>query len=253
VGSVRFAEPHEAAVLFPPVYDAVRAVTPGMFERDATWWEARTLNDPPETRFGGGPKHFVVHEVDGEALGYAIYRLGGEWGDFGPESAVRAIEVIAAGLEPTVSLWRFLLDIDWTKAVTTYLLPVDHPLLLVLARLNHARPRIGDGLWARLVDVGTALSARSYAGDDPVVFEVRDEFCPWNAGRWKLEGGEASRTNDAADIALGVEELGSVFLGGFTFRDLQRAGRISELREGAVYGADGIFRADAAPWCPEIF
>ena len=86
-----------------------------------------------------------------------------------------------------------------------------------------------------------------------MVFEVRDEFCPWNEGRWKLEGGEASRTDDAADLALDVAELGSVYLGGFTFRDLHRAGRVEELREGAVYGADAIFRGEAAPWCPEIF
>ena len=31
--------------------------------------------------------------------------------------------------------------------------------------------RLGDGLWARLVDVGEALSARSYAADGAVVFE----------------------------------------------------------------------------------
>jgi len=253
VGSVRFVEPDEAAVLFPPIYDAVRAATPGMFERDATWWETRPLNDPPEARFGGGPKHLVVHEVDGAPLGYAIYRLGGEWGDFGPESAVRAIEVIAAAPESTVSLWRFLLDIDWTKAATTFLMPVDHPLFLLLARPNHARPRLTDGIWVRLVDVGAALSAREYPSADPVVFDVRDEFCPWNEGRWKLEGGEASRTEGEADIALDVAELGSVYLGGFTFRDLLRAGRIEELREGAVYGADSIFRGEVAPWCPEIF
>ena len=253
VGRVRFVDPDEAATLFPPIYDAVRAVTPGMFERDATWWETRTLNDPPEARFGGGPKHLVVHELDGTPLGYAIYRLGGEWGDFGPESSVRAIEVMASASESTISLWRFLLDIDWTKAATTFLMPVDHPLFLLLSRPNRARPRLGDGLWARLVDVGAALSARTYANDEPVVFEVRDEFCPWNEGRWKLEGGEASRTDDAADIALDVAELGAVYLGGFTFRDLHRAGRVDELREGAVYGADRTFRGEAAPWCPEIF
>jgi predicted acetyltransferase len=253
VGTVRFVQPDEAATLFPPIYDAVRAVTPGMFERGETWWTTRTLSDPPDVRFGGGPKHLVVHEVDGIPQGYAIYRLGGECGDFGPESSVRAIEVLAATPESTISLWRFLLDIDWTKAATTFLLPVDHPLFLLLARPNHARPRLADGLWVRLVDVGAALSARAYAGDEAVVIDVRDAFCPWNEGRWRLSGGAAERTDGAADIALDVSDLGSVYLGGFKFRDLQRAGRLEELREGAVYGADAIFRTDLAPWCPETF
>ena len=44
-----------------------------------------------------------------------------------------------------------------------------------------------------------------------------------------------------------------MYLGGFTFRDLDRAGRVEELRDGAVYLADSIFRTDGAPWCPEIF
>jgi predicted acetyltransferase len=250
---VRFVEPEEAAKLFPPVYDAVRAVTPGMFERSATWWEIRVLSDPPEFRGGGGPKHFVVHEVDGVPQGYAIYRLSGEWGDFGPESAVRANEVMEATPEATVSLWRFLLDIDWTKAATTFLLPVDHPLFLLLARPNQARPRLGDGLWTRLVDVGAALSARRYAGDGSLVLDVRDEVCPWNEGRWRVEGGEASSTDDAADLALDVGDLGSVYLGGFSFRELSRAGRVEELVQGAIDRADSIFRTDVAPWCPEIF
>ena len=253
VGRVRLVEPDEAAKLFPPVYDAVRAVTPGMFERSATWWEIRVLSDPPEFRGGGGPKHFVVHEVDGVPQGYAIYRLSGEWGDFGPESAVRANEVMEATPEAAVALWRFLLDIDWTKAATTFLLPVDHPLFLLLARPNQARLRLGDGLWTRLVDVGAALSARTYAGDGSVVLDVRDEVCPWNEGRWRVEGGEASRTDDAADLALDVADLGSVYLGGFSFRELSRAGRVEELVQGAIDRADSIFRTDVAPWCPEIF
>lgn len=146
VGRMRLVDAEEAAMLFPVVYDAVRAVTPGMNERSASWWEHRTLHDPPEFRGGGGPKHLAVHEVDGEPQGYVIYRLSGEWGDFGPDSAVRAIEVVAATPEATVSIWRFLLDIDWTKSANTFLMPVDHPLFLLLARPNYAMPRLGDGL-----------------------------------------------------------------------------------------------------------
>ena len=133
------------------------------------------------------------------------------------------------------------------------MLPVDHPLLLLLARLNLAQPALSDGLWVRLVDVGAALSGRSYADGAPLVLEVRDEFCPWNEGRWKLEGGEAARTADEPDLAVDVADLGSVYLGGFTFRDLGRAGRVAELRAGAVSRADASFRTDVAPWCPEIF
>jgi predicted acetyltransferase len=252
-GRVQLVDAATAATQMPAVYDALRQVTPGMFERAATWWEHRLLADPEEFRFGGSPKHLAVLEVEGRPRAYAIYRLHVSFGDLGPETTLRPIEVIGADPVGTASIWRYLLDVDWTKTVTARLQPVDHPLLFLLARPNYARPTLSDGLWVRLVDIQAALSAREYADDHAVVFEVRDEFCPWNEGRWKLEGGEVSRTDDDPGIALDVADLGSVYLGGFTFRDLHRAGRIEELREGAIYGADRTFRGEAAPWCPEIF
>jgi predicted acetyltransferase len=235
------------------VYDAVQRVTPGMYERSEAWWKNRQLVDPENFRFGGSPKHIAVLEIEGEAQAYAIYRLHVAFGDLGPETKLRTLEVVATTPAATASIWRYLLDVDWTKSVSAGLQPVDHPLFLLLARPNFSKPTLSDGLWVRLVDVGAALSGRSYADDAPLVLDVRDAFCPWNEGRWRLEGGEAARTSDAADLALDVSDLGSVYLGGFTFRDLQRAGRVEELTEGAVYGADATFRTGVLPWCPEIF
>jgi predicted acetyltransferase len=253
VGSVRFVEPDEAATLLPPVYEAVRRVTPGMLERVPSWWEHRLLADPPEFRFGGSPKHIAVLEVDGEPKAYAIYRLHVSFGTLGPETKLRTIEVIGSTPTAASSIWRYLLDVDWTQAVSAGLQPIDSPLFLLLARPNLSAPTILDGLWVRLVDVGAALSGRTYAGDGAVVFDVRDDFCAWNEGRWKLEGGEAGRTSEDADLSLDVADLASAYLGGFTFRELANAGRVAELREGAIARADELFRTDVAPWCPEIF
>jgi predicted acetyltransferase len=104
-----------------------------------------------------------------------------------------------------------------------------------------------------LVDVGAALSARTYADDGAVVFDVTDDFCPWNAGAWRLANGRARRTTSSAHLRLEVSALGSVYLGGFTFTQLLRGGRIEELRRGAAARADAIFATARAPWCPEIF
>ena len=98
--------------------------------------------------------------------------------------------------------------------------------------------RTGDGLWVRLVDVGAALAARGYAEEGELVLEVEDAFCPWNDGRYRLDG---------------TKTLGSTYLGGFSFADLLRAGRVEEVREGAIARADALFRTDRKPWCPEIF
>jgi predicted acetyltransferase len=105
----------------------------------------------------------------------------------------------------------------------------------------------------RLVDVERALSRRAYAAHDAVVVDVRDAFCPWNEGRWSIGASGVARANRPAELACDVTALGSVYLGGFTWTQLVQAGRVEELHSGAVRRADGLFRTDRAPWCPEIF
>jgi predicted acetyltransferase len=132
-------------------------------------------------------------------------------------------------------------------------LPIDHPLVLLMAEPRRLRLSLRDGLWVRLVDVGAALAARSYSTADSVVIEVADEFCPWNQGRWRVKASAVERTNAPADLSGDVTALGSVYLGGFTWAQLARALRVTELRPGAVARADALFRHDVGPWCPEIF
>jgi predicted acetyltransferase len=154
----------------------------------------------------------------------------------------------------TRELWRVLLDMDWKATLKAYLLPIDHALVHQLAYPRRMQLRVGDGLWVRLVDVGAALSARGYAGDGTVVLEVEDAFLPDNAGRWRVAGGTVERTDEDAHLALDVGELGSVYLGGFTFAELVRAGVVRELKDGAAARADAVFVTGAPkPWCPEIF
>jgi predicted acetyltransferase len=252
-GRVRLHEGEEALETLPPIYDRVCRQTPGMFSRTRAWWEHRWIQDPADRRDGAGPRRYAVLEIDGVFEGYAMYRHKAGWDEGASAGVLRVLEAVAATPEATRELWRYLLDIDWVATIEAYFLPIDHPLFLLLAEPRRMRMRVGDGLWVRLVDVGEALSARSYADDGSVVFEVADAFCPWNEGRWKLESGRAARSEDEPAIRCDVGALGSVYLGGFTFAELQQAFRIEELREGAVARADALFRTDRAPWCPEIF
>jgi predicted acetyltransferase len=253
-GRIRTVDTEEALELFPRVWDAVRPRFPGMLARSREWWEYRVLFDPPERREGGGPKRLAVLETDDGPEGYAIYRHKPPKFEEGtPDGEVDAIEVVALDGAPTAQLWRFLLDIDWAVRVTAWLLPVDHQLFHMLAAPREMRFRLTDGLWVRLVDVGAALSARTYEQDGPLVLDVSDAFCPWNQGRWKLEAGQAARTDASADIRCDVSVLGSVYLGAFAMSELVRAGRAEEVTPGAARRADAMFAAERKPWCPEIF
>src|SRR5262249_21339727 len=107
--------------------------------------------------------------------------------------------------------------------------------------------------WIRLVDLPAALAARSLGDAPPVVCEVEDAFCPWNAGRWRIGPRGAERTSDPPDLQCDITSLGSVYLGGFSFRQLARAGLWIEHRGKSAGRADLPFPADRAPWCPEIF
>jgi predicted acetyltransferase len=133
------------------------------------------------------------------------------------------------------------------------LAPPDHPLFLLLALPRRAQYRMGDGLWVRVVDLPAALSGRVYGEGGPLVLEVRDAICDWNEGRWRLEGGTCERTDAEPDLALDVSALGSAYLGAVSFTQLRDAGRVQELREGAIRQADGLFAWRPLPWCLEIF
>ena len=90
-------------------------------------------------------------------------------------------------------------------------------------------------------------------GEGAIVLDVHDDFCPWNQARWRVERGAADRTTAEADLRLGVSELGSVYLSGFTFDQLRRAERLEEVRPGAAARADALFHTERQPWCPELF
>jgi predicted acetyltransferase len=124
----------------------------------------------------------------------------------------------------------------------------------MLADPRRLERRVGDMIWLRLVDVAEALGARTYSAAGRLTIEVRDDFCGWNEGTYLLEApadGSAAceRVRENADLALSVDALGATYLGGVSFATLRQAGRVEELRSGAVSTADGMFRTERAPWC----
>lgn len=252
-GRFRPVDVDEAVATFSPIQRRAAEQHPGMFVRTPEWWRSKRLPDPEWARGGGGEMIRMLLELDGEPAGYALYRLHWAHDQGVPTGFVNVIEAVGVSPEATRELWRFLLDTDWMDQAKGELLPLDHELLLLVAEPRRLNFALRDGLWVRLVDVEAALNARAYKTGGPVVIEVTDELCPWNAGRWRVGVDGAERSDAEAEIALRVSSLGSVYLGGFGFGELARAGRVEELTEGALDRADALFRADRYPWCPEIF
>jgi len=110
---------------------------------------------------------------------------------------------------------------------------------------------VSDGLWLRLVDLRAALALRHYEAGDELVLEVRDSFCPWNDGRWRLEtsekGATCERTDSEPDLTLATSALGAAYLGGVTVMRLFAAGLIEGSLD-AVTRLDRLLRVPRAPW-----
>jgi predicted acetyltransferase len=255
-GSVRLIDTEEALRVLPRLYEGLRRRSPGFLGRNHGWWAHRVLDDGERRRRGGGPLHRALLELDGKPAGWALYRLHSEVRDGPPEQTLRVVEAFGVDDLATLEIWRFLLDFDWVETFESWILPLDHPLLLRVARPNELNLRILDGLWVRLVDVEAALAARSYAGDGRVTLEVTsDPHFPDNVGVWTVERAAArrARVGRRPDLRLPVQSLGSAFLGGFSFAQLVRAGLAEEVARGGAERADAVFRTPAAPWCPESF
>lgn len=253
---LRLSKPGEARDACEAVYARRVATRPGMLAR-ARGWEALPLLDPAEERAGASPLQCVLAEVAGETVGYARYAVRPSSDESGPNGTVilRDLEALSPGVY--AALWEFLFGLDLTTRLEADARPVDDPLLQLVNDLRPCRLGVRDGLHLRLVEVGAALSARTYRAPVDVVFEVEDAFCPWNAGRWRLtgdaKGASCRRTGDRADLALSVGELGAAYLGGVSLTALAGAGRVRELREGALAEASLAFDSEVAPWLPHSF
>ena len=258
-GTVRLVDVEEFRPAAVAVLDAVRRDVPGTLTRDGRWW-TRTLRDDADQRAGGWTtRQHVLHvEGDDAVTGYATYRLKAAWTDAGePDSGLQVVEVRATTPTAYAALWQYLLSHDLVRTIEAPRNSVDDPVRHLVAdpRALHARPV--DALWVRLVDVGPALSARRYPSPIDLVLEVRDDFCEWNSGRWHVWGHPAGafcdRTDRDPDLALGIEELSEVYLGGVSLASLHAAGRVREISPGAVVNASTAFGWPVSPWCPDEF
>lgn len=251
---LRFARPAEARDVCEAVYARNVPGRPGMLAR-RPHWDRLPLLDAESDRDGASPLRCVLAERAGDVVGFGRFRVKPGRGSDG---AVLLSDLETLDPAAYAALWRFLFDIDLTSTIRMRNRPVDDAWQHLVSDIRRCDVRLRDSLYVRLVEVGAALEARAYQAAVDVVLEVSDAFCPWNEGRWRLTGdakGGASckRTDEAADLALCVRELGAAYLGGVSLASLAAAGRVRELRPGALGEASMAFGAGVAPWLSHGF
>ena len=246
VGSLSFVSPEEMRDVFPEVYGRANAGRPGMAPLSEHRWDAR-MWDLEFTR-GGSSKYFhIVYEDGGAIDGYVTYRIR--------RSTLIVRELMATTTAAYAALWRYCFDIDLRTETVARDRPVDDPIHWILADPRRLRRSLRDGVWLRLVDVETALAARSYQATGTLVIDVEDATCPWNQGRYSFDvgpgGAHIRRTTAEPDIIMPASCLATCYLGAASVSNHARTGRVEARSEGALALADLIFATSKQPWSPD--
>lgn len=236
-GGVALRSPSELRAAAEAIYDRWRRLVPGAQVRPAAAWDI-VFDDPRRFREGGSTLFGLLH-----ADGYVLYRYHSD----GRARTVEVVELRTVTTEAHAALWRALLGLDLVRRVDAVL--TDHdplPYLLTDPRLVRTTARY-DGLWLRLMDVPAALTARAYASDLDVTLAVTDPFR--NAGgtfalRVRNGQAECEPTDRAADIELGIDVLGSMYLGAYPARVFAAANRLRAKDAARLRAFDDAFRAE---------
>jgi predicted acetyltransferase len=247
-GRIVFVDPENIMKELPDVFRRSTRDRPGMFQRAPHHWE-RDSNAPEHRQGGPGGLFYAAYEDGGRVDGYVTYRTSG--------TSLVVNELMAETPEANSALWRFCFDMDLMSSTEALKRPVDDPLPWMLADPRRLQRSTRDGLWLRLIDAGASLKLRRYTHSDRLVLDVRDELCPWNQGRFELEGSaegaNCRATSSSPDLLLAISTLSSAYLGTVSFSALSQAGLVDERTPGALLRADRMFAVRFQPWTPVGF
>jgi predicted acetyltransferase len=239
-GGVRQVGTAELRRIAPEIHRRWAAQTPGALSRSDLWWD-RILADREKHRGGASALFHLVHPD-----GYVSYRIDRA------TSACRIADMATATDEAYIALWRTLLALDLVDTVASWSLVSAEPLQFLLADPRQLRTVSQyDGMWARVLDVPAALSARRYGTEVDVVLDVRDPFLD-RGGRFRLRGGPDGAECVAADngapvVGIEMAALGSLFLGGGHAGSLARAGLLQVDDPAVLRRLTSAFRGERTP------
>jgi predicted acetyltransferase len=254
---VQFITIDELLAQGPAILEACRLGSPGQIEPWPLLWK-RIVGRIPGDK--DAPKNVRVvryDDVAGRAQGFAVYRMVESSASLFGYSLDVLFEASATD-DAYAGLWRFLLEMDLTVEVTAKLRSIEEPFAWQIADYRAARKTVQrDHLWTRILDVKAALEARVFSAHGTIVLEITDPLA-YAAGSYLVEIADDGTAavqelrgevpESAAHIALGVNDLGALYLGGVSAVTLTAAGRITEVRAGSASAVDASFRSPVTPW-----
>lgn len=232
------------------IYQQAGAARSGAIRRNSAWWNQ--VLSPEESWQGGGRLLVGLHTVSGRSDGYVLYSADIDHARQGlAEADVEIRELVAADAAAELDLWRFIAALPWLRRIDWHYAPVDPAPLFWLADPRRLRRMAHfDFLWLRPLDYQALVSARTFAAEGRVALDVTDPEYPDLAGRFDLaatDGAGAWRPGSGpADLAVTAADLGSLWLGGGSARELLAMGRIRGAAE-AAQALDGMLGTGLSP------
>lgn len=265
-GQLELVDGESFVAALPKIYERARRRTPGHLAwRDYEYRSFAGLAPMPAYAADARTAMKVVwRDASGEPQGAAVYHVDDHWDANRPAGKLAVNPLVAATDEAQRELVRYLVNVDWITTVDLQLRPIDDPTPLWLRDGRNALlVDRSDHIWARILDVPAALTARRYSAPGRLVIEVTDPMGFAN-GRFLLEadgdGADSAGvpatcgpTDASPDVTVPVTSLGSAYLGGFSWGRLAAAGQADEHRPGAVALASSMFTTPRAPWCARTF
>ncbi|GEM29264.1 UPF0256 protein [Nocardia neocaledoniensis NBRC 108232] len=238
-GGVTMVTPAEGASHIREVYARWQRSVPGAQARPDVRWDL-VFADVERHRRGATSLFALIH-----ADGYVLYRR--RWDD---RSVAIVSEIHAVTPDAHAALWRVLLGMDLVDTVEVEIAD-DDPLPYLLADPRAARvTERYDTLWARVMDVPAALTARTYQRDVDTVLAVHDPFR--SAGgtfALRVRDGiaECEPTTRPAELAFDLTVLGALYFGAQRAKSLAVANRIRVEDAGTLRDFDHAFSTERAP------
>lgn len=247
-GRVEYVDREGLATALGAVHDRARSARSGQIPGWPSRWTGIAGLAPGNTD-GAKVRGIRFLDRDGELRGAMAFTLNERSGSFRFALDVRLL--VAETPEAKAALWRFALQHDLVDEVTADLRPLDDALPWLVRDPRGVTQTVHDHGWLRILDITTALTARTYSAPLDAVIRVSDPL-GFTAGDWRLRvDARGAATVDAADgrqadAELDVSALSILFAGGVRAASLHGAGRIAADRD-VVEALDRAFAAFPTP------
>ncbi len=209
----------------------------------------------PETQIA---MYKVMYIEAGKPAGYAIYSISRDTRPGHPMvQLVNITDLVWHSASAYRAIWSHFSNMDLVQDIMWGRVPPDDPLPHLMLEPRRLNITSGDGLLGRIVDVERALPLRPYSDEGNLTFEVIDDFCSWNQGKWEaditISGTEIHRTEKTPQLVMPVSTLAMLVFGQISASAAARMGRLDVYDDKALPLWDRVMRTDYRPFCADMF